>query len=100
MLCYSPAATIAGLVGIILFGFLLFTFCSILILNHLAMLPDWVRNYNIFGSGSSLPKYMRVNPKPVRARRMERMGDKGEPIPGDMEWDTGDIQFGGSTYKE
>lgn len=68
----------------------------------MGMLPDWVRRYNIFGSGSSLPKYMRVNPKPARARRMERMEvmppshpgplEKGEPVPGDMEWDpSGDI---------
>lgn len=94
MLCYSPAATVAGTVAIIVFAFLLFTFCSIIILNHMGMLPDWVRSYNIFGSGSTLPKYMRVNPKPSRARRMERLGvsnDKEGPHPGDLEWDSADI---------
>jgi hypothetical protein len=88
MLCDSPLAMGALIVGIFLFGFLLFTFCSIIILNHMGILPEWVRRYNIFGSGSSLPKYMRVNPKPTRSRIPECMKGEQEPSPGELEWDS------------
>lgn len=71
MLCFSPAATVAGTIGIVIFGLVLFSFCFIIILNQMGMLPDWVRQYNIFGSGSNLPTYTRVNPRPnTKARRM------------------------------
>lgn len=71
MLCFSPVATVAGTIGIVIFGVILFSFCTVLILNQMGMLPDWVRQYNIFGSGSNLPAYMRVNPRPsTKARRM------------------------------
>jgi len=92
MLCGSAWAPVAGAVGIFLFGFLLFTFCSVIILNHMGILPEWVRRYNVFGSGSSLPKYMRVNPKPSRARRSAGAADgDNPPYPGDLEWDTSDV---------
>lgn len=116
MLCFSPAATIAGTIGIVIFGIVLFSFCSVIILNQMGMLPDWVRQYNIFGSGSNLPTYTRVNPKPsTKAKRIvERVqaipelhcyttpgsrnskgrpgnSEDGEPVPEDLEWDTADI---------
>ncbi|ODM94931.1 Leucine-rich repeat neuronal protein 2 [Orchesella cincta] len=109
MLCFSPVATVAGTIGIIVFGILLFSFCTVIVLNQMGMLPDWVRQYNIFGSGSSLPTYTRVNPKPsTKARRMVERGQalpdlhcytttttnnskSREPTADDLEWDNADI---------
>ncbi|CAL8091708.1 unnamed protein product [Orchesella dallaii] len=107
MLCFSPVATIAGTIGIIVFGILLFSFCTVIVLNQMGMLPDWVRQYNIFGSGSSLPTYTRVNPKPsTKARRMVERGQalpdlhcysgnnnskSNEPTTDDLEWDNADV---------